>query len=186
MNMPLKATISRSAIAPALKDTDLTSFAILEAVEGVHPSTEIPLQTEGRSGLSSVAPDMPRASKKPPAGFWYYSPMIPIPPRKIRFRDDQDDAQQLLKYVIHGNLRSRRRIINSGSTAGSRPNDLGQVLRIPSPQNKNGALALTTVLFFFLLLFNMLLTFVGPYLLYRSRIGFLMHSPLYDRGWVVF
>lgn len=52
---------------------------------------------------------------------------IPIPPRKIRFRGDQDDAQRLLKYVIYEDLRSRRHIINSASTAGSPPksDDLG-------------------------------------------------------------
>jgi hypothetical protein len=56
MTMPLKATISPSAPAPPLKDTDFTSFATLEAMEGVHPSTEISSRTEGRSveeGLGS-------------------------------------------------------------------------------------------------------------------------------------
>ena len=52
---------------------------------------------------------------------------IPIPPTKIRFRDDQDDAQGLLKYVIYEDLRSRRHIINSAPTTGSplKSNDLG-------------------------------------------------------------
>lgn len=40
MNVSLKATISPSAPAPPLKDTDFTSFASLEEMEGVHqPST---------------------------------------------------------------------------------------------------------------------------------------------------
>ena len=36
MNMPLKATISPSAPAPPLKDTDFTSFAALDEMEGFH------------------------------------------------------------------------------------------------------------------------------------------------------
>ena len=39
MNMPLKATISPSAPAPPLKDTDFTSFAALDEMEGVHLSS---------------------------------------------------------------------------------------------------------------------------------------------------
>lgn len=68
MTMPLKATISPSAPAPPLKDTDFTSFATLEAMEGVHPSTDISSQTEGRSaeeGASNVAPDIPIAQNAP-------------------------------------------------------------------------------------------------------------------------
>ena len=39
MNMQLKATISPSAPAPPLKDTDFTSFAALDEMEGVHLSS---------------------------------------------------------------------------------------------------------------------------------------------------
>lgn len=46
---------------------------------------------------------------------------IPIPPQKVQFRDD---AQSWLKHIIHENLRSRRRVINSTSTAGSRPSPM--------------------------------------------------------------
>jgi len=63
MTMPLKATISPSAPAPPLKDTDFTSFAM----EGVHPSTEISSQSEGLSAEEGVSkhpsPDIPTAQK---------------------------------------------------------------------------------------------------------------------------
>ncbi|KIM41374.1 hypothetical protein M413DRAFT_27735 [Hebeloma cylindrosporum] len=49
---------------------------------------------------------------------------IPIPRKKIRFLDDHEDAQRLLKYIIHQKVRSRRRVINSASTAGSRPSPM--------------------------------------------------------------
>ena len=49
MNMPLKATISPSAPAPPLKDTDFTSFAALDEMEGVHlpSSSQQAYQSEG-------------------------------------------------------------------------------------------------------------------------------------------
>ena len=49
---------------------------------------------------------------------------IPIPPKKIRLRDDYPNAQWWLKHMLHENLRSRRRVINSASTAGSRPSPM--------------------------------------------------------------
>lgn len=49
---------------------------------------------------------------------------IPIPPKKIRLRDDHQSAQWWLKHMIHENLHSRRRAINSASTAGSRPSPM--------------------------------------------------------------
>jgi len=49
---------------------------------------------------------------------------IPIPPKKKRSRDDYPNAQWWLKHMIHENLRSRRRAINSASTAGSRPSPM--------------------------------------------------------------
>jgi hypothetical protein len=49
---------------------------------------------------------------------------IPVPPRKIRFLDNHEDGQALLKYIIHDNLRSRRHVVNSASTAGSRPSPM--------------------------------------------------------------
>ena len=50
--------------------------------------------------------------------------VIPIPPNKIRLRDDHQNAQWMLNHMIHENLRSRRRAINSASTAGSRPSPM--------------------------------------------------------------
>ena len=49
---------------------------------------------------------------------------IPIPTRKIHFLDDHEDARRLFKYIIDENLHSRRRIINSASTGGSRPSPM--------------------------------------------------------------
>lgn len=46
---------------------------------------------------------------------------IPIPSRKTRSPDDLEDGQTLLKYMIRDKLRSRRRVLTSGSTNGSRP-----------------------------------------------------------------
>jgi hypothetical protein len=49
---------------------------------------------------------------------------IPIPPKKIHFRDDREDARRLMEYVLHEKLDSRRRLINSSSTDGSRPSPM--------------------------------------------------------------
>jgi hypothetical protein len=49
---------------------------------------------------------------------------ILIPPRKIHFLDDHEDARRLMKYIIHENLHPRRRMINSASTAGSCPSPM--------------------------------------------------------------
>ncbi|KIM37178.1 hypothetical protein M413DRAFT_20364 [Hebeloma cylindrosporum] len=69
MTMPLKATISPSAPAPPLKDTDFTSFATLEAMENVLPSTETSSKQEGsptEEGISEHdAPDVSAAQNAP-------------------------------------------------------------------------------------------------------------------------
>ena len=58
MNMPLKATISPSAPAPPLKDTDFTSFAALDEMEGFHlPSSSS--QQVYRSERASEEPRTP-------------------------------------------------------------------------------------------------------------------------------
>lgn len=49
---------------------------------------------------------------------------IHIPPRKMEFLDDHEDARRLLKFVLHEKLHSRRRVINSPSTGGSRPSPM--------------------------------------------------------------
>ena len=50
---------------------------------------------------------------------------IPVPPNKIRLRDDHENAQWWLNHMIHEILRSRRRhAINSVSTVGSRPSPM--------------------------------------------------------------
>ncbi|KIM41373.1 hypothetical protein M413DRAFT_147511 [Hebeloma cylindrosporum] len=49
---------------------------------------------------------------------------IPIPPKKIRIRDDYQNPQWWLKHIIQENMRSRRRAINSASTADSRPSPM--------------------------------------------------------------
>ena len=49
---------------------------------------------------------------------------ILIPPRKIHFLDDHEDARRLMKFIVHENLQSRRRMINSPSTGGSRPSPM--------------------------------------------------------------
>ncbi|KAF8961719.1 hypothetical protein BDZ97DRAFT_1921048 [Flammula alnicola] len=53
MSMPLKATISPSAPAPPLKDTDFTSFATLEDMEGVHNKPSPSAQTASELGTFS-------------------------------------------------------------------------------------------------------------------------------------
>jgi hypothetical protein len=50
--------------------------------------------------------------------------VIPIPPKKIRLRDDHQNVRWVLNHMIHENLRSRRRAINSASTAGSCPSPM--------------------------------------------------------------
>ena len=52
MNMPLKATISPSAPAPPLKDTDFTSFAALDEMEGFHLSSSSSQQVYQPEGAS--------------------------------------------------------------------------------------------------------------------------------------
>ena len=55
MNMPLKATISPSAPAPPLKDTDFTSFAALDEMEGFHLSPSSSQQAYRSEGASEEA-----------------------------------------------------------------------------------------------------------------------------------
>ena len=55
MNMPLKATISPSAPAPPLKDTDFTSFAAFDEMEGVHRSSSPSHQVSQSEGASEDA-----------------------------------------------------------------------------------------------------------------------------------
>jgi hypothetical protein len=55
MNMPLKATISPSAPAPPLKDTDFTSFAALDEMEGFRLSSSSSQQVYRSEGVSEEA-----------------------------------------------------------------------------------------------------------------------------------
>ena len=55
MNMPLKATISPSAPAPPLKDTDFTSFAALDEMEEFHLSSSSSQQVYRSEGASEEA-----------------------------------------------------------------------------------------------------------------------------------
>jgi hypothetical protein len=55
MNMPLKATISPSAPAPPLKDTDFTSFAALDEMKGFHLSPSSSQQVYRSEGASEEA-----------------------------------------------------------------------------------------------------------------------------------
>jgi len=76
----------------------------LRDLDALGPDNQVPLSDE-------ASPDTSRFG-------------IPIPPRKIQFLDDHEDARRVLKYVLHENLHSRRRFINSASTAGSRPSPM--------------------------------------------------------------
>ena len=58
MNMPLKATISPSAPAPPLKDTDFTSFAALDEMEGFH----LPSSSSQQVYRSERASEEPRTA----------------------------------------------------------------------------------------------------------------------------
>jgi len=57
MSMPLKATISPSAPAPPLKDTDFTSFAALDEMEGVHLPSSSSQQAYQSEEASEEAPN---------------------------------------------------------------------------------------------------------------------------------
>jgi len=76
----------------------------LRELDGLNPDNEVLPSNE-------APPDMSRVG-------------IPIPPRKIHFLDDHEDARRLMKYVLHEKLDSRRRLINSSSTNGSRPSPM--------------------------------------------------------------
>ena len=81
------------------------------------------IQLTGDLGPDNEVPPSDEASPDPFEGRFG----IPIPrAREIHFLDDNQDARELMKYVLHENLHSRRRIItgNSASTAGSRPSPM--------------------------------------------------------------
>lgn len=80
INMALKATISPSAPAPALKDTDFASFATLDDLEGLQQQTYTLQNTdESSSAVSSKKSDSPVELSKPLPTMHSATEPVPLP-----------------------------------------------------------------------------------------------------------